>query len=462
MLLTAWQCPWPFLATRRGKARVGQGGPGRGSQGEPGRSSVPRVRLAAHSSISPVLLLLTRQERIEAEARVLPAVRGNRGGCDLPLSGERSSFHGAMFLTVGVVVAEQPWFWAFADAVALTLLFLNVLVLVAVHARRMRQYFRTRRAKQFHARVEEILGELDPATRARDPEWLRTQIGTFDELERPIAATMLIERLRPASEEERVQTLAVLREAGAVDSIARSTTRGLPWRRALAVRTLGWIGAEETVPILIERLCDRNRYVRESAVRALGRIGDSLALPSLAELFRSPGRVGPGVVYDALVAFGPEAEPVSSAGSVRRSLSVRIASCFGVAALSEPERARGRLEPLLGDGAAPVRSAAADSLGQVAGERLPDALAHATRDEQATVRSAATGALGSYDDPRGVALAVNALLDPDRDTAVRAGESLVRLSRCPLAGEAARQALRREESAWPVERALTLSSLGVV
>ena len=131
-----------------------------------------------------------------------------------------------MFLAVGIAVANQPWFWAVADAVALTLLFLNVLVLVAVHARRMRQYFRTRRAKQFHARIEEILGELDPATRARDPQWLRTQIGTFDELERPIAATMLIERMKPASEEERLHTLAVLREAGTVDSIARSTDAG--------------------------------------------------------------------------------------------------------------------------------------------------------------------------------------------------------------------------------------------
>ena len=339
-----------------------------------------------------------------------------------------------MLLTVAAAVAD-PWFWAFADAVALTLLFLNLLVLVAVHARRTRQHFRTRRAKQFHARVEEILGELDPATRARNPQWLRTQIGTFDESQRPIAATMLIERLKPAAEEERVQTLAVLREAGVVDSLARSTTRGLPWRRALAIRTLGWIGAEETVPTLIERLSDRNRYVRESAVRALGRIGDPLALPSLAELFRSPGRVGPGVVYDALVAFGPEAEPVFAGALGSEIASVRIASCFGVAALSEPESARRLLEPLLGDGAAPVRSAAAESLGQVAGERLPDTLAHATRDEQATVRSAATGALGSYDDPRGVELAVNALLDPDRDTAVRAGESLVRLARGPWPGK---------------------------
>ena len=131
-------------------------------------------------------------------------------------------------------------FWAIAGAIALALLFLNVLVLVAVHARRVRQYFRTRRTKQFQTRVEEIFGELDPATSARDPAWLREQIGGFDELQRPIAATMLIERLRPASDEERAHALAVLREAGAVDLLARSTARGLPWRRALAVRTLGW------------------------------------------------------------------------------------------------------------------------------------------------------------------------------------------------------------------------------
>ena len=367
-----------------------------------------------------------------------------------------------MLLALGVAEANQPWFWATADGVALTFLFLNVLLLVAVHARRVRQYFRTRRAKRFQARVEEILAELDPATRVRDPQWLRTQLGGFDELQRPIAATMLIERMRPASEEERVQTLAVLREAGTVDSLTRASSRGWPWRRALAIRTLGWIGAEETVPVLIERLSDKNRYVRESAVRALGRIGDSRALPSLAELFRSPGRVGSGVVYDALVAFGPEAEPAFAHGLASEIASVRVASCFGVAVLSEPEGARRLLEPLLGDEVSPVRSAAAECLGQVGGERLPDALARATRDEQATVRSAATSALGSYDDPRGVEIATNALLDPDRDTAVRAGESLVRLARRPLAGEAAKQALRRAEAAWPVERALILAPLGVV
>ena len=68
--------------------------------------------------------------------------------------------------------------------------------------------------------------------------------------------------------------LEVLREVGAVDLLVRSTASRMPWRRALAVRTLGWAGAEETMPLLIERIGDRSRYVREAAVRALGRIGD--------------------------------------------------------------------------------------------------------------------------------------------------------------------------------------------
>jgi HEAT repeat protein len=142
--------------------------------------------------------------------------------------------------------------------------------------------------------------------------------------------------------------------------------------------------------------------------------------------------------------------------------SVRVASCYGIAAVSEPEGALRLLEPLLDDEAAPVRAAAAESLGQVGGELIPETLARASRDEQPGVRNAATGALGSFDDPRAVELAVNALLDPDRDTAVRAAEALVRLSRRPVAGEAAAQALQREETAWPVERALTFASLGAV
>ena len=195
--------------------------------------------------------------------------------------------------------------------------------------------------------------------------------------------------------------LEVLREVGAVELLVRSTRSRIPWRRALAVRTLGWAGAEETVPVLIGRIGDRSRYVREAAVRALGRIGDPQVLPLLGELFRVPGRVPPGVVYDALVSFGAAAAPTFAGALRSEHESVRVASCYGVAAVSEPEQARAELAPLLADPEAPVRAAAAEALGQVGGGTLPAGLARASRDEVATVRVAATRALGCLRRPAG-------------------------------------------------------------
>ena len=183
---------------------------------------------------------------------------------------------------------SSPWLWESMLTITLVLVSLNVLLIVLVHGRRIRQYVRGGRERRFQARVEAVLAKLDAPTSFRDRLWLRWQLAGFDELERPLAAVALIERLRPAAPEERRQMLEVLREVGAVELLVRSTRSRIPWRRALAVRTLGWAGAEETVPLLIGRIGDRSRYVREAAVRALGRIGDPQVLPLLGELFRAP------------------------------------------------------------------------------------------------------------------------------------------------------------------------------
>ena len=356
----------------------------------------------------------------------------------------------------------SPWLSEIMVAITLVLVSLNVLLIVLVHGRRIRQSMRGGRERRFQARVETVLAKLDGPTSFGDRLWLRWQLAGFDELERPLAAVALIERFRPAAPEERRQMLEVLRDVGAVELLVDSAGSRIPWRRALAVRTLGWAGAEETMPLLIERAGDRSRFVRETAVRALGRVGDPQALPLLGELFRAPGRAAPGVVYDALVSFGAAAAP-TFVGALRSERdSVRVASCFGVAAVCDPEQARAELTPLVADPHSTVRAAAAEALGQVGGGVLPAALARASGDEVATVRVAAVRALAVYDDPQAVALAVNALLDPDRDTAVTAGESLVRLARRPATVAAAEEALARSARAWPVERALVMDSVGGV
>src|SRR4051794_12815978 len=288
--------------------------------------------------------------------------------------------------------------WETVVVITLVLVSLNVLAIVVVHGRRIRQFVRRGRERRFQSQIEAVLTRLDGPTSFRDRVWLRSELAGFDELERPLAAVALIDRLRSAEPEEHRQILGALREVGAVELVVRRTRSRIPWRRALAVRTLGWVGAAETVPVLIERIGDRNEFVREAAVRGLGRLGDPQVLPRLGDLFREPGRIPAGVVYDALVSFGSAAASTFTGALRSEHESVRVASCYGVAAVSEAGDARAELAPLLADPEAPVRAASAEALGQVGGGLLPPGLARASRDEVATVRVAATRALGFYDD----------------------------------------------------------------
>jgi HEAT repeat protein len=356
-------------------------------------------------------------------------------------------------------VAKQPWFWGAATAIVAVLLLANVALFLVVYARRLREVVRARRAAAFEREGEQMLEELTAGP--QDLDRLRARIRRFDELERPIAATMLLERLGPASAAERAALLDALRETGAIDLLMRSLRRRAPWRRALAARTLGQVGANEAVSALTGRLSDHSRYVREAAVRALGRIGDERALPPLADLFLNPGRAGAGIVYEALLALGGASVPVFRDGLTSARESVRLTACFGIAATLEPEAARPELVRMLADPAGEVRAAACETLGRIPGSTAPEPLEQATREHVASVRRAAVSALGSYDDPRSLPFLLAALDDPERDVALRAGESLVRLGRLPGAGGQARSAIDETE-AWPLETALVLDSLGAV
>ena len=340
---------------------------------------------------------------------------------------------------------KEPWLWGTADAVVAALLLLNVLLLVWVHLREVRERHRRGRAARFEASFIATLAEV--RSERPDEASLRRQLENLDRFERPIAARMVIEELRAAPADRRARILEALRQIGAIDAMLRSTRRRIPWRRALAVRTLGLTGAEEAVPTLIARLTDRSRYVREAAVRALGRIRDERAVPALGELFAEPQAAAPGLVYEALLAIGGSAALVFEEGLDARNEHVRVAALYGLASLLDRDRASAQAARMLDDDAAAVRAAAAEVLGRLGGRSVPTALERATRDEQYTVRRAAVSALSGYDEPRAVRLAVEALDDPDRDTAVRAGETIVRLGDIAAIDD------------WPLERARMLASL---
>jgi HEAT repeat protein len=356
--------------------------------------------------------------------------------------------------------AKQRWIWESAVLLVGILLALNVLLIAVVYVRHVRVAMRARHAQRFRASFAPVIAAI--ASGEASLEDLRARVRNLDALERPIAAALLMDRLRTASPEQRTAKHDLLREAGAVDLMLRGTRRWRPWRRALALRTLGWLGAEEGVAVALERVRDRNRYVREAAARALGRIGDVRALPELERLYLDPDRtISPGFAYEAVLGFGPEGAPIFRQGLRSGDEHIRVSSCFGIVSALPPERCRQLLENMLDDDSPAVRAAALESLGRLGGADVSAELRRMTRDYQESVRRAAVTALGAYDTPRALELLLGALDDPDRLTAARAGESLVRLSRLPRVGAETRAAIERTDE-WPVERARTLASVGAI
>jgi hypothetical protein len=114
---------------------------------------------------------------------------------------------------------------------------------------------------------------------------LRPVIEGLGQQERPVVAWLLRDLSRAADGETRSRVREILDETGAVELAERGTRRWMPWRRALACEVLGSMGAERSVPVLVERLGDRRGEVRATAARALGAIGSPAAAAPPTAIF---------------------------------------------------------------------------------------------------------------------------------------------------------------------------------
>jgi HEAT repeat protein len=349
----------------------------------------------------------------------------------------------------------EPLGWIFV-----ALLALNVLLLVVLVVLRENWAFFQRRRAAVNAGLSPILERLvQDGDSERAIGELRVLVGGLGRQERPVAAWLLSDLMRDLDEAERVRLRDAFVESGAVALAERSTKRWMPWRRALACEMLGTIGAERSVPVLVERTSDKRSEVRMAATRALGAIGSPDAAPRVMTLFLQRTAVPTGVAYDALRALGSAGAGAFRAGLESPDPTVRVASSFGVAAQPGGETARTALTRVLAeDTSAHVRVAAAKALGVVGGTRAPDALVEAAADGDERLRREAVSALGSFDDPAAVAVLAVAAATPDRETALRAAESLFAVAGRREAGEAATAALAGSTS-WSVDYVLTLSAL---
>ena len=351
-----------------------------------------------------------------------------------------------------------PLGWIFLVLLAVNAVLFILLVLLRekwVLYRRRRERVRSRLTPS----VERVVSGSDPEGLTEE---LRPLVAGLSDADRPVAAWLLRDLTRDADEATRTRVRRVVEETGAVKLAERSTRRRTPWRRALACETLGAIGAERSVPVLEQRLRDRRSEVRMAAARSLGEIGSPAAASALAAIFLDRKAVPTGVAYDALRGLGPAGADAFHRGLRSHDPTVRVASCFGVAALAaerdDPDATDALARLLAGDDNVRVRTAAAKALGVVGGTAPPQALVAAVRDPEVRVRREVVATLGHFDEAASVETLVEAAGHGDREVALRSAEALLALRARPQAGAEARAALA-SSSAWSVEYALTISEL---
>ena len=189
--------------------------------------------------------------------------------------------------------------------------------------------------------------------------------------------------------------------------------------RLVAVRAAAYPRDVAAIPPLAGLMLrmDQPARLRAAAALALGRIGDRVAVPSLAEALKDPS---PNVRFSAALSLGHlPADGVAT--RLERTLGTdpswgpRYAAAIALGRTRKAFVADSLIEALMSDPAWQVRQQAARSLQDLGTVHAADALAQALNDPEPTVRAAAGAALAEIGGPeqrRAVAQALRSESDP--------------------------------------------------
>ena len=186
------------------------------------------------------------------------------------------------------------------------------------------------------------------------------------------------------------------------ESIARDLRDGDEEVRRLAVERVDALPAEDAIRQLIECLGDSSWRVRKSAIERLvarsETTGVANALVGALGDGENPGRRNAAV--DALIHFGGRSIPALLAERSSRDVDVRKLVVDALAGIADT-RASEPLQEMLDDSDPNVRASAADALGAIGGQGVPEALIRKAIDtsEDQLVRFSAIHALNALEFP---------------------------------------------------------------
>ena len=199
------------------------------------------------------------------------------------------------------------------------------------------------------------------------------------------------------------------------ESIARDLRDGDEEVRRLAVERVDVLSAENAIPHLIECFGDSSWRVRKASIERLiarSEIADvANALVAALGDGENPGRRNAAV--DALIQLGEKAIPALLAERSSRDIDVRKLVVDALAGIAD-SRASEPLQAMLDDPDPNVRASAADALGAIGGDGVPEALLRKAVDggEDQLVRFSAAHALNALEHPLRASELGSVLSDP--------------------------------------------------
>ncbi|MBI5491970.1 MAG: HEAT repeat domain-containing protein [Deltaproteobacteria bacterium] len=260
-------------------------------------------------------------------------------------------------------------------------------------------------------------------------------------------------------------------ELGYTDGYIKKLKEGNYWEQAIAADKLGRLKCRKAVPGLIEALGRKGRDVKNMAVHSLGAIGDRAALPHLIALLKESvekdEEVSLRIIKSSLISFGEGALPdlmeelKSPVWQVRAAAADILGEIAGEIASPGIEAA---FIEALSDTEQDIRAKAAKGLGKIRSVAALPHLCSALRDPFWVVRLHAARALGLIGDPRAIEAVKSGLVDRNWQVRRVAAEALGEL------GDAAYPALlevflndddryAKEQAAFTLEKAGVMDKL---
>lgn len=216
------------------------------------------------------------------------------------------------------------------------------------------------------------------------------------------AALLALERIRDARSAPAIRALLVKGESATIRVAALSAITALKDKEALSAVT-GQLG-------------DPEPRVRQSALRAVRRIGDPSAADRVRQVLREDRDVNVRMsAVNALAdLLGPKAIPDIAARRDDLAAEVRMEAAADLAGFGKP--AAGALAGFLDDKSPDVRKTAIQGLGQIGGREHIPAIAAAAKEEgkvNAQVRMMSAEALGGIRHADGIPALVGLSKDPE-------------------------------------------------